>query len=698
LLRTSVLSSIAGSPETPAPVLRAAWLPGVSVLIPERGAPELLERALAGLRPALEGITEAVEIIVVVNGALAAQYAGLQTRFPQVLWQFHEAPLGFSGALARGLAAVRYGGVYLHNSDMVLEPDTLTQLLPWRAPHVFALASQIFFDNPNKRREETGWGEMRLVDGLPEPFDRTPETDGLVRSGLYASGGSTLFDTALLRHFSTHTQSYGPFYWEDLDWGVQAWRGGLEVLFHPGSVAWHRHRATVARYYTANEIDRILARNRLLFRLRYLDAPRALADAGHCDADTVRELSSRTALAEIGHIRAAGRRAPFPRIEQHLQANRYYVRPPADMRPLVLVVSPFHILPPRHGGARRIWRLCEALNSRWRFMLLSDEGNAYDADSWEHVGPFESVHLVAGRPNAGRGRIERIRAHSHARLQDELDRLVAVRRPDLIQIEYVELAGLRLPTGAPSVLTAHDVLLKIDGNDEADHFERALLAKFSALIACSQEDAGLLAPLASHVVPNGTAVFKGMRPSLGNRNLLFTGPFRYLPNLDGLRVFLTRVFPELRRRFPGLEITILGGDGARQFAASGPLLRQPGVWVEDAVDDVRPWLERCALTINPLAATRGSSLKLIESLAAGRVCVSTRDGARGFADSALPGLLVADDIPAMLEPITRMLADEDARLALEQPELAKLQPFSWDSAAAKQEQIYRQLLRRTGAN
>lgn len=691
-LRASVRLSVRGGATASDPVLRASWLTGVSVLIPERGTPDLLERALAGLHLALEGVNEPLEIIVVVNGAPAARYAGAVAHFPKVVWQFHEAPLGFSGALAQGLAAVRYGGVYLHNSDVVLEPDTLTQLLPWRAPHVFAVASQIFFDNPDKPREETGWGEMRLVDGLPELFDREPESDGMVRSGLYAGGGATLFNTALLRQFSTNTHSYSPFYWEDLDWGIQAWRSGLEVLFHPGSVAWHRHRATIACHYSAEEIDRVLTRNKLLFRLRYLDANRALDDAGHGDEDTVRELASSTTLRDIQQIRAAGRRAPFPRIEQHLQANRFYARPADDQRPLVLVVSPFHILPPRHGGARRIWRLCDALSARWRFILLSDEGNAYDADSWEHVGPFDSVHLVTGRPNGGAGRIQRIRTHSHARLQDELDRLVAVYQPDLIQIEHVELAALHMPVDVPTLLIAHDVLLTIDGDAQADALERDLLARFCARVTCSREDAALLAPLSSDVVPNGTQLFTAAPSSLGLHSLLFAGPFRYPPNLEGLRRFMTSVFPELRRRFPDLEITALGGEGARRLAAADPLLSQPGVWIVDAVDDVGPWLTRCALTINPLVGTRGSSLKLIESLAAGRVCVCTVDGARGFLESALPALLVADDIPGMLEPIARMLADEPRRLALERADSAQLQPYSWANAATKLEEVYRHLM------
>ncbi len=667
------------------------------MVIPERGTPDLLERALDHLGPALAGIAEPSEIIVIVNGAPPELYADLRARFPDVRWRFHKMPLGFNGALACGLAATRFGGVYLHNSDMALAADALTALLPWRASQVFAIASQIFFDDPGKRREETGWGDLRLQAGRAQAFERTPDPDGLVRSGLYASGGSSLYDTALLRRFSADTQGYAPFYWEDTDWGLQAWRHGLEVLFHPRSVAWHRHRGTIARFYTAGEIDRIVARNATLFELRnFRETLPARRYAEGSDWATLKELATRVSLAEIRRVRAARRRACFPDIDPERTTRRIYARPAApDGRPLVLVVSPFCILPPRHGGAWRTWRLCEALSQRWRFILLSDEELAYGPASWDHIGPFDSVHLVGGRPNSPADRIGRIRTHSHGKLQAELDYIAAVHKPELVQLEHIELSGLRPPPVIPSIMVAHDVLISSDGHEQADRFERERLATFDAVIACSDEDAALLAPLPVSVVPNGAVIKRHCRrPSTGNHDLLFAGPFRYAPNLQGVRTFLASVFPELRRRFPALNLSILAGEGGRAIVAGDPLLDQPGVRVMDAVDDVHPWLDLCALTINPLTGTRGSSVKLIESLAAGRVCVSTRDGARGFLGTELPGLLVTEDIAGMLAPITRMLADEPARLALERPEIDALRSISWDSAALRQEKVYRGLLER----
>lgn len=700
LARAAAALGEAGSDKAQSPMLRAGWAPGVSVLIPERSTPDLLQRALDHLRTALAPISEPWEIIVVVNGEPAATYANLQKVFHEVRWQFHTRPLGFSGALAAGLRAVRFGGIYLHNSDMALDGGAIEVLLPWRAPQVFAIASQIFFDDPDKRREETGWGDCRLQDDRAVLFDRTPDLDRLVRGGLYAGGGSSLFDAALLRRFAAATRGYAPFYWEDADWGVQAWRHGLEVLFHPGSVAQHRHRATVSRFYEPTEIDRVVERNRLLFELRNFPLSRpGLQRIDFVDRATAREIATWTSLREIRRARETSRRAPCSAVDLERATRRYYRRPTGrDRRPLVLVVSPYCVLPPRHGGAWRTWRLCQALADRWRFILLSDEEVGYSLSEPGQAGPFESVHLVGGRPDGRSGRVGRIRSHSHAALQAELDRIIGVHQPDIVQVEHVELSGLRVPSGRPSVIVAHDVLLTPDELDAANRLERTNLRSFGAIVACSHEDAALLAPLPATVVPNGAVVNRACPPSVGRRNLLFAGPFRYAPNLRGIRAFLSDVFPQLRRRFPDLGLTILAGPGGCSLSASDPLLGQPGVAVHEAVDDVRPWLEACALTINPLESTRGSSVKVIESVAAGRVCVSTCDGARGWLDARLRGLVVVDGVTDMFAPIARMLEDEPCRLRLEQPCEETLRPLSWQSAALAQEKIYQGLLARTGCS
>jgi GT2 family glycosyltransferase/glycosyltransferase involved in cell wall biosynthesis len=665
----------------------------VSVVIPERATPNLLARALACLMSALDRTPEPSEIIVVVNGAPMEEYVHLAAEYPCVRWEHSEEQLGFTGAILRGIAVARHGGIYLHNSDMAVEPDTIATMLPWRSPNVFAIASQIFFDDSAKRREETGWGDLRIENGQFRLFDRMPEPDSEVRSGLYAGGGSSLFDAKLLRLFAADSQAYAPFYWEDVEWGLRAWRNGLQTLFHPGSIAWHRHRATVSKFYAPRAIGRIVARNAFLFELR--NTPELLGVRTRLEAldwTMLNELATRPACRELTRIRSSNHRAVFPNLKPDGRTNAIYTRPPAaDGRPLVLVVSPFHVLPPRHGAAWRIWHTCEALSAGWRFALLSDEITEYNASSWKQPNPFDSVHLVGGRPDGSTDRIGRIRSHSHGNLQRELDLAVHTLHPDLVQFEHIEVSGLKAPPGPRSLLVAHDVLISGE-NIEADQDELKRLDAFDAVVVCSEEDARLVPSRHVDIVRNGAMFDVPCEPSSGRRTLLFAGPFRYPPNLEGIRRFLAHVFPHLRDCLPDLELTVLGGNGAIAIASGDPLFRQAGVRVANSVSTVSTWLEQCALTINPLTGTRGSSVKLIESLAAGRVCVSTSDGARGFREATLSQLIVVDSVENMFEPILELIRDEPLRLSLESIRPLELEAYSWTQSGLAQERVYRRLL------
>src|ERR1035441_10872338 len=77
-----------------------------------------------------------------------------------------------------------------------------------------------------------------------------------------------------------------------------------------------------------------------------------------------------------------------------------------------------------------------------------------------------------------------MRSHSHEFLRNELNRILRVYRPDLVQIEYVELALLsrRREGRTPWILTLHDVLLSgVSCQSLEDNFERKWIAKVRPL-------------------------------------------------------------------------------------------------------------------------------------------------------------------------------------------------------------------------
>jgi glycosyltransferase involved in cell wall biosynthesis len=142
---------------------------------------------------------------------------------------------------------------------------------------------------------------------------------------------------------------------------------------------------------------------------------------------------------------------------------------------------------------------------------------------------------------------------------------------------------------------------------------------------------------------------------------------------------------------PAATLLILGGDEHAARTAHEPLFAQPGVTVAGHRDDVPRLLAESALAINPLAGIRGSAIKLAEALAAGRACVSTADGARGFQAEAPAGLVVVPTVAAMAAPIIALLSDPVARQRLETPLPGAWDRFRWEHSVAQQRALYAQL-------
>jgi GT2 family glycosyltransferase/glycosyltransferase involved in cell wall biosynthesis len=700
---------------------KTSWRPGVSIVIPDRDAPDLLATALASLQRALESIDEPTQIVVVANGAAESRYTAVRASFPNIEIVHEAEPLGFGAAVLRGLEQARHDWVFLMNNDMTLDSAALTELTVKRDDRVFSLSSQIFQQSADGRREETGFTDWYIDrDGI-HVFHAPIGDSAQTVSHLAGSGGATLFRTEPLVRYVRESSCYDPFYWEDIEWGVRAWRDGYQVLFCPGSHAFHRHRATTARFYSNAEIDRIVARNRVLF-----DARNRATSFGVdwlmervCDLayETQREMS-RPHVAEETFARRRKARAEIPAPAPQLSAPEraavelapasfsYRLRPfeatAANARPRLLLVSPFAVYPPRHGGARRIAGLLAHLRNDFDVILVSDEVTLYDGRSFAGFNDLCAAHLVwrveDERVESSVPLLERIESHCHAALRDTVQAALARYRPALVQLEYAELAGLVRLRGERErwILGLHDA---VDAGDfssaeAARRFEREVLDAFDAVTVCSEEDRTAMAPRNVTCIPNASSIaLGGYRPS-ETAQLLFMGPFRYAPNLDGARRFVRDVFPRIKSAIREARVVVLGGDGARERVRDDPAFAQAGVEVFDHRDDVAAFLDASALTVNPQLDIRGSSIKVIESLTAGRVCVSTVDGARGFREAGLAGLVLVDDIAGMADPIVALLRDTAERHRIERPDATRLMRYQWSHSAALQRDLYTALVER----
>lgn len=667
------------------------YAPGISVIIPERDNPVLLAQCLAYVDRAIANLNEPCQVTVIANGASATIYSSLYQQFPLVEWVHVVEPLGFSAAIAKGLPLARYDWVFLLNNDMKIEPDSIRALMDWRTSKVFSIGCQIFFEDPLKRREETGLTGIKIDYRDVHLFDREV-TSALVQTHLYSGGGASLFRKSLLVNYIEAGKSYDPFYWEDVDWGVRASLDGYDNLFIPHAKVWHLHRATVNRFYSPEQVNGIFNRNKWIFYLRFgwqgvhpFWLGRNLRDTGNCNFRSLRDLLK------------ASYQLPYRESDLHdIHYQHTFYFPIIEERrhlPWLVLVIPFVLFPAMHGAAVRIFNLYRHMAAHYNIWLISDEGDLYQHGELESHTFLSAVTLLKkSREDTGSGRLERMTSHARAELRKLLERVIDRVNPDIVQIEHEELCELIYPSkGGPHwAISLHDVYIGA-GEDAQPADARLLkaLANYDFLFTCSSDDADLL-PLANTCIENGVnpEKFSFKFPSNG-KCLLFVGPFRYLPNRLGIEAFITNVWGKLRIKYPDLTLKILAGfSDSSDFVAQHPLFTQKGIELINATNRVEDYLSDATLVINPLTGVRGSCLKTIEAIAAGRVCVSLLDAARGFESYKFPGLKIADDWDDMLRLIEQYLDDPELRHRDECAERERVAGFYWEGKANQQYRVY----------
>ncbi len=228
LLGTDLAWKLLGRRRTPPN--RAPRTHAASVVIPNWNGRDLLEKYVPSVVAAMAGHPDN-EIIVVDNASADDSVAFLAANFPQVRVVPLPRNLGFGGGSNTGFQNAKNDIVVLLNSDMEVEPDFLAPLLNgFSHPSVFAVSCQIFFRDPAKHREETGltqgWWENG---GLRVTHRADPQVDRAFPC-FYPGGGSGAYDRAKFLELGGFDHLFRPFYVEDTDLGMMAWKRGWRVL------------------------------------------------------------------------------------------------------------------------------------------------------------------------------------------------------------------------------------------------------------------------------------------------------------------------------------------------------------------------------------------------------------------------------------------------------------------------------------
>jgi len=176
------------------------------------------------------------------------------------------------------------------------------------------------------------------------------------------------------------------------------------------------------------------------------------------------------------------------------------------------------------------------------------------------------------------------------------------------------------------------------------HIEKLGVMISEKVIVVSETDKKLIKKLYKReknvfVIPNGVDLEKfkpnkmeglNLKKELGLLNkkiILSLGGLNYLPNLDGVEVFIDKILPTIREKTPDVVFVIVG-------ECPNAILKKykkiHSVIFTGFVKNEVPYINAADVCIAPLRMGGGTRLKILSCMACGKVVISTPKGAEGL--------------------------------------------------------------------
>lgn len=310
---------------------------------------------------------------------------------------------------------------------------------------------------------------------------------------------------------------------------------------------------------------------------------------------------------------------------------------------------------------------------------LPEEARAVRLETVEHDTSLSVVGFLGSLVRGTSYNVERFRS---AAFELRLASVLAEEPPDVVLLESLYLLpclpSLRRATRAPVVLRSFNVEHEIWDRlvaGEPNPVRRLLLAHLArrlrafeiahrnepdAVVPITAADAATYRRLGTtvpiHVVPVGLETARVPdRSGEGERStFVFLGALDWRPNLEGVRWFLERVWPGVRRAVPGARLLVGGSNPPAGVERS---LSGEGVTVVGRVPDAQTFFASGAAMVVPLLSGGGMRVKILEAMSVGVPIVSTRLGATGIEARDGVEIRLADRPDAMAAACVELLSD-----------------------------------------
>ena len=247
---------------------------GISVVLPNYNGVGLFPHTLPTVFEALENTKLPYEIIVVDDCSTDNSVVWLQENYPSIKIVLNKTNSGFSVTCNNGAHEAIHDKLLLLNSDVKLTPNYFkNQLKYFDDEKTFGVMGRII-----------GWDDDAIQDGAKYPYfhgakiktsgNYILKEDALMKDGLYTmylSGANAFVDKEKFLMMGGFNEMFSPFYVEDYELSLRAWRLGFTCWFCYESVCRHKVSHTIKSEARKKYIQKIYNRNKMYLHALHLD-------------------------------------------------------------------------------------------------------------------------------------------------------------------------------------------------------------------------------------------------------------------------------------------------------------------------------------------------------------------------------------------------------------------------------------------
>lgn len=245
---------------------------GISVVIPNFNGTRLLEQVLPTVFTALENAGLPHELIISDDASTDDSIAFLKEFYPQVKLVCNKVNKGFSATINAGIGLAQFDYVLLLNSDVKLEPAYFKPLPRYfEREDTFGVMGRI-----------VGWADEKIQDAAKYPsfhgakiktsgnyyLDQPSGNDWLL--SMYLSGANAFVDRKKLEALGGFDELFSPFYVEDFELSLRAWRLGWKCYYEHNAVCRHQVSTSIKSKNSKAFINAIYYRNKMFMHAMHL--------------------------------------------------------------------------------------------------------------------------------------------------------------------------------------------------------------------------------------------------------------------------------------------------------------------------------------------------------------------------------------------------------------------------------------------